>query len=170
MTIEEIYKAFAPQLTNYLVASGSSYATACDIVQETFIKVWKRRDELLDDREQVRGFVFTVARNCRADLLRKNRREVLQDEIRESDAGSYESDLVARDDEADFLRRLNALLARLPPLLRETFALYQLGELSVREIARQTNATETNVKVRIHRAKEKLREMLRDVTPEGRKS
>lgn len=35
--------------------------------------------------------------------------------------------LVARDDEADFLRRLNALLARLPPLLREAFALYRLS-------------------------------------------
>lgn len=160
MTVEEIYVAIAPQLTNYLVGSGSSYATACDIVQETFVRVWKRRDELLDDWDQVRGFVFAVARNYRVDLLRKTVHETLEPEI--LDAGSYQTDFESDDESAEIRRRVNAALATLPPTLREAFSLFRLAELSVREIARQTNTTEANVKVRIHRATAKMREALQD--------
>ena len=159
MTVEEIYVAIAPKLTNYLVGSGSSYATACDIVQETFLRVWRHRDELLDDMEQVSGYVFTVARNCRRNLVRHSARETLEGEI--TDAGSYETDFESRDENAALRKKLLAALAELPPILREAFTLFQIGELSIREIARQTNVTETNVKVRIHRAKEKLRERLK---------
>lgn len=173
MTIEEHYNAIAPKLTSYLMGSGLSYSTACDIVQETFLRVWKRRDELLDDPAHVSGFVYTIARNLRNDYARKARREVLQEEIRDGDdgagesvitegaTGGYENRPGEADEEKRRLReRLNAALAQVPPLLREAFLLFQVSELSIREIARQTNASESLVKVRIHRAKEKLREIL----------
>ena len=170
MGFEEIYKAVAPGLTNYLVSSGSSYATACDIVQETFLRVWKRRDELEDDLAQVRGLVYTIARNYRIDLIRKGKREVLQEEITDETARidqdaasplSFSPSVEVKDENAALRQKLDAALARLPPTLREAFTLFQLGELSIREIARQTQVSESNVKVRIHRAKEKLREMLK---------
>ena len=71
MEIENIYREVAPKLQNYLTGNGCSYATACDIVQETFLRLWKRRDELSDDLHQVSGLVFTIARNYRNDLARK---------------------------------------------------------------------------------------------------
>ena len=161
--MEQLYAEIAPKLTTYLVGSGSSYATACDIVQETFLRVWKHRDELLDDHEQVCGYVFTIARNYRKDLLRNGQRVVLRPEISEEEGGTVEERPAETADENAALRRLlDAALAELPPLLREAFAMFQLGELSVREIARQTNTTEGNVKVRIHRAKEKMRKFLGD--------
>ena len=159
MEFRQVYEEIAPKLTNYLVGCGASYAEACDLVQETFVRVWKRRDELIDDESQVRGFVFTVARNLRRNLVRDRAHETLQPEI--ADAGSYETDFESKDEIAALRKRLLAALAELPPILRETFALFQIAELSVREIARQTETTEANVKVRIHRAKEKLREKLK---------
>lgn len=161
MDFQKIYRDVAPKLTNYLVGSGSSYHDACEIVQETFLRVWRHRDELLDDMEQVSGYVFTVARNCRRNLARDSARETLESEI--VDAGSYETDFDSKDENAALRKRLLAALAELPPTLREAFTLFQIGELSIREIARQTNVTEANVKVRIHRAKEKLRERLKDL-------
>jgi DNA-directed RNA polymerase specialized sigma24 family protein len=47
--------------------------------------------------------------------------------------------------------------------LREAYTLFQIAELSIAEIARETNTTENLVKVRIHRAKGKLRELLSDL-------
>ena len=170
MKFEDIYRAVAPGLTNYLVGSGSSYPVACDIVQETFLRLWKRRDELEDDLRMVRGLAYTIARNRRIDLLRRDRHEVLQEEITDATARidreissplSFSRPGEAEDENAALRRKLNAALARLPPILREAFTLFQLGELSIREIAWQTQASETNVKVRIHRAKAKLREMLK---------
>ena len=163
MTIEEHYHAIAPKLTSYLMGTGTDYHAACDIVQETFLRLWKKRDELLEDPAQVSGYVYTVARHLRADRLRKQARETLQEEITDEDAGAVMPSESSASDIEYLRRRLNAALAQLPPLVREAFSLFQISELSVREIARVTGASESLVKVRVHRAKMKLRELLADV-------
>ncbi len=163
MTIEEHYKAIAPKLTSYLVGAGMDYHAACDIVQETFLRLWKKRDELLEDPAQVSGYVYTIARHLRADRLRKQARETLQEEIMDEDVGAVMPPDSSPSDARYLRHRLNDALAQLPPLVREAFALFQISELSVREIARITGASETLAKVREHRAKMKLRELLADV-------
>ena len=141
---------------------------ACDIVQETFLRVWRRRDELMEDAAQVSGYIYTIARNIRKDMARKSSRETLQEEITDADVGNGRDAPFAtvpmqmeEDEERRILRRrLAKALAEVPPLLRESFLLFQMSGLSIREIARQVNSTETVVKVRIHRAKKRLRELL----------
>lgn len=164
MTIEEHYQTLAPRLTNWLVATGSSYSAACDLVQETFIKLWKMRDDLRDNDAAVSGLVFTIARNLRKNEARDNRRLVFQEEIREEDAGTTSETPPTTSDDIKFLRgRLQQAFAELPPLLREAYTLFQIGELSIREIAHETGVSENLVKVRIHRAKEKLKVLLADL-------
>ena len=157
MNIEELYRAIAPRLTNWLVASGSSYHEACDLVQNTFLKIWKMRD----------------------DLARDNARLTFVGEIRDADedepggASADGESLAARlstadtsqsGSDAEYLRRrLTAAFAKLPPILREAYTLFQIGEMSIRDIANQTGVSENLVKVRIFRAKEKLREILADL-------
>ena len=163
MTREEHYKTLAPKLTNWLVATGSPYVEACDLVQNTFLKIWKMKDDLRDDDAAVSGLVFTIARNLRKNLARDNSRLTFVEEIREEDAGSVDpgelpSETAARS--ADLRRRLSEAFAKLPPILREAYTLFQIGEMSIREIANQTGVSENLVKVRIFRAKEKLREIL----------
>ena len=161
MNINDHYTVLAPKLLNWLVATGSSYEQACDLVQDAFLKLWKMRDEILDDDAAVSGLVFTIARNLRKNEARDLRREVLTDEIPEdSDVASTPTS----PSDTIYLRgRLVAAFAKLPPLLREAYTLFQIAEMSISEIARATNATESLVKVRIHRAKNKLREILSDL-------
>lgn len=164
MTIKEHYTRLAPKLLNWLVATGSQYQQACDLVQETFLKIWDMRDDLRDDDESVSGLVFTIARNLRKNEARHSKRMILTDDIPEdsSDMASVSPAPIPSDSE--YLRnRLTAAFAQLPPLLREAYTLFQVAELSIAEIARETNATESLVKVRIHRAKTKLRELLADL-------
>ena len=166
MKIEELYKNIAPRLTNWLVASGSPYHEACDLVQNTFLKIWGMRDDLRDDEASVSGLAFTIARNLRKNLARDNARLTFVDEIREEDAGSVDpaelpSEVEARN--AELRRRLSEAFAKLPPILREAYTLFQIGEVPIREIANQTGVSENLVKVRIFRAKEKLKEILADL-------
>ena len=163
MTIEEHYKALAPKLTNWLVSTGSPYHEACDLVQNTFVKVWQMKDDLRDDDAAVSALVFTIARNLRKNLARDNSRLTFVEEIRDEDAGYADpadlpSEVAAQ--RAELRGKLTAAFAKLPPILREAYTLFQIGEMSVREIAAQTGATENLVKVRIFRAKEKLRQIL----------
>lgn len=174
LNFEKLYEDIAPKLTNFLVAGGCDYPSACDIVQETFLRMWKRRDELVEDPAQVSGFAYTIAKNLRNDIYRKTKREVLQADILDSDddanmsvpRGATPAEVASPNLSSDkeYLRkRLDAAFAQLPPLLREAYLLFQVYELPIREIAHRTNQTEANVKVRIFRAKEKLKPLLKDL-------
>ena len=151
MNIEELYKSIAPKLTNWLVASGSGYHEACDLVQNTFLKIWKMREDLRDDESAVSGLAFTIARNLRKNLARDNKRLAFVEEIRDPDDGganagtpgvespeAHQNSQIAASD-AEYLRhRLSEAFAKLPPILREAYTLFQVGEMSIREIANQT--------------------------------
>ena len=162
MNIEEIYKTIAPKLTNWLVSTGSSYHEACDLVQSTFLKIWKMRDDLHGDNTDVSGLAFTIARNLRKNLARDDARLTFVDEIKDEDGGS--TGPAQSPSDAEYLRRrLSAAFAKLPPILRDAYTLFQVGELPIHEIARQTGVSENLVKVRIFRAKQKLQEILSDL-------
>lgn len=160
--IEEHYKTIAPRLTNWLVASGSSYHEACDIVQNVFLKLWKMRSDLRDDTEAISGLAYTIARNLRKNLARDENRITLVEEISDDDAASVAP--APSPSDSEYLRdRLTKAFAKLPPVLRDAYTLFQVAELPISEIARQTGVTENLVKVRIFRAKQKLRELLSDL-------
>ena len=162
MNIEEIYKTIAPKLTNWLVSTGSTYHEACDLVQSTFLKIWKMRDDLRGDDSDVSGLAFTIARNLRKNLARDDARLTFVDEIKDEDGGS--TGPAQSPSDAEYLRRrLSAAFAKLPPILRDAYTLFQVGELPIHEIARQTGVSENLVKVRIFRAKQKLQEILSDL-------
>ncbi len=166
MNIEKLYKDIAPRLTNWLVSTGSQYHEACDLVRNTFLKIWEMREDLRDDEDSVSGLAFTIARNLRKNLVRDNAKLTFVEEIREEDAGSegpaeLPSEVAARS--AELRSRLKAAFAKLPPILCEAYTLFQIGEMSIREIANQTGVSENLVKVRIFRAKEKLQEILSDL-------
>ena len=162
MNIEEIYKTIAPKLTNWLVSTGSTYHEACDLVQNTFLKIWKMRDDLRGDDSDVSGLAFTIARNLRKNLARDDARLTFVDEIKDEDGGS--TGPAQSPSDAEYLRRrLSAAFAKLPPVLRDAYTLFQVGELPIHEIARQTGVSENLVKVRIFRAKQKLQEILSDL-------
>ena len=162
MNIEKLYREIAPRLTNWLVASGSSYHEACDLVQSTFLKIWKLRDDLHDDEGDISGLAFTIARNLRKNAARDDARLAFVEEIKDEDAGSV-GPAASPSDAAYLRKRLNEAFSKLPPILREAYALFQIGEMSIRDIANQTGVSENLVKVRIFRAKEKLREILSDL-------
>ena len=163
MTVEDYYRALAPKLTNWLVATGSSYHDACDLVQRTFLKLWEMRDDLRDDDSAVSGLVFTIAKNLRKNAWRDGARLTYVDEIHEDAAGAVQPPEESPSDAAYIRSRIEQALAQIPPLLREAYTLFQIGELSIREIAHETGVSENLVKVRIHRAKQKLQPLLADL-------
>lgn len=161
MNIEELYTSIAPKLTNWLVATGSRYADACDLVQNTFVKIWRMKDDLRGDDSQVSGLAFTIARNLRKNMIRDNSRTIVTDKIADI-AGSVEPAPLPSDMEP-IRKRITEAFNQLPPVLREAYTMFQIGEMPIKEIALQTGVTESLVKVRIFRAKQRLREILADL-------
>lgn len=158
--IIQYYNCIGPKLLNYLIAKGLSYSIACDIVQEAFIRVWQKKDTLVSD-SSISGFVFTVARNLVVDFFRKNKRLVFKDVIEDFNCASDQN---ICDDDIKYLRkRLQLALNQLTDEMREAYTLSQIGKNSIKDIAVLMDCSESLVKTRISRAKEKLRTLLEDL-------
>ena len=103
-----------------------------------------------------------MAKNLKIDWYRRNKYIIFQDEIKEESCGVTASP-ADKDDLTYLRRRLHQALDELPESQREAYTLFQIAGRSIKEIARITGASESNVKVRIHRAKEKLSVLLQDL-------
>ena len=125
------------------------------------MRLWKKR-ETIGESDSISGFIFAVAKNLKIDLFRRNKFMIFQEELKEESCGSTEQP-VNEDDLIYLRRRLSQALNTLPESLREAYTLFQIAGRSIKEIARITSTSESNVKVRIHRAKEKLSILLQDL-------
>lgn len=168
MDFTAYYQRLAPKLTNYLVGNGLSYHDACEIVQESFTRLWKMRDNLHDDEHELSGLVHTIARNIRNDRARHGKFEVFATGDADGETKTLAPEQIVQpaalpSDIAYVRQRVLSALSKLPPVLREAYTLFQISEMSVKEIAVQLAINESLVKVRIFRAKEKLREALKDL-------
>lgn len=162
-TFNALYDKHAARLVNWLVASGTDYGTACDIVQETWLRLWRCRGQF-QDRDVPAAWLFATAHNLRTDHWRTSRHQDLHGDVRlVRDQDGREP--ACEDNHPDVLlrRRLLCELAKLPEDQRMAYTLFQVGGNSVREIAALTGASENLVKVRIYRARKKLQSLLADL-------
>jgi RNA polymerase sigma-70 factor (ECF subfamily) len=127
-----------------------------DIAQDVFLKVFARIDQVHPD-ENFPGWLARVTVNTCYDELRKTRR-------RKEAMETYGPELVAEQTvaprEPDSLGKARLALQRLDPKLRIPLVLKEVEDMSVEEIAKTMGLTQTNVKVRLFRARKKLQTML----------
>ena len=126
------------------------------------MKIWNMRDDLEGDESRISGLAHTIARNLRTDKFRRDKFISYREQVEEDELIS-EGDVPLESDEDYLRKRVEKALESLPPLLRDAFVLFQVSELSVREISLQLGISESLVKVRIFRAKQKLKEVLSDL-------
>lgn len=129
-----------------------------DLVQETLLALHVQRGTY-DSAVPVSAWVLAVARHKLMDLWRRRgRRESLHDPLDEVD----ESALVASPHEGETQRDLGKLLEALPPAQREAIVLTKMEGLSVAEAARRTGASESALKVQVHRGLKRMAQMVKE--------
>jgi RNA polymerase sigma-70 factor, ECF subfamily len=142
---------------------GSAEA-AGDLVQDTFLGIYERRQELQSLRS-FRGWLFTVGRNRCLTLLRQQKtRERLGADAGPGPRTDGPASMIESEEESRLVRRA---LAEMPPEHREVLVLREYQELSYREIAGITGATESAVKARLFRARQALAGRLRPALERG---
>ena len=155
---EAVARAILEPLRRYL-ARRTDPATADDVLAETLLVCWRRLDDLPEDPLP---WSYGVARNCLANAERGVRRQqrlaskiAVVDPPAESVQGPGESG--GRDLTHDLDRALAALRDEDAELLR----LWAWEQLTPAEIAEVLGITPNAASIRLHRAREKLREELR---------
>ena len=138
-----------------LVIAGNN-ENAKDIVSETVLQAY-RGFEKLKNKQAFLSYLFTIASRKQADYYRKNSRmEYLPDGYAEILPDKSETPEQATD--AQLLREA---LKELDGESREALILFEFSGFKQKEIAEIQSTTVANIKVRIHRAKNKLARILK---------
>ena len=134
-----------------------------DLVQEIFIRVWKGLDRFREDAPFEHWIMRVAVRAC-YDFLRRHRRrresEVLVDEMPAPSAAGLPAD-PGEHRSREAWEIVRALLDALGEKDRLAVTLIDLEQKSVREAAALTGWSESNVKVRAFRARQRMKEIYR---------
>jgi len=133
-------------------------ADAEDVVQETMMKVWNRRDQW-DQIESIEAFCLTICRNLSLDKVRRmdNQTQSLDAAYDPKDQG-ISSNPEEQAIQSDRIRLIRQLISQLPEKQRSCMQLRDMEGKSYKDIATILDITEEQVKVNIFRARQTIRE------------
>ena len=158
-----LFAHFAPLLKSFALSSPgmSSNELAEEVVQEVMLKVWNRAVTFDVSKASATTWIYTLARNCRIDLLRRKfrlREEVDVDELWDigTDPDDLENDASQRRAEVDVRESLKTLPAEQRQIVTKV---YMEGK-SHSEVAEELNLPLGTVKSRLRLAMSKLKVML----------
>lgn len=161
---------FEIPLTKYAVSILGDLEQARDVVQDTFLKLYKQDPEKV--RQKVKSWLFTVCRNHCYDLIKRNRRtsNLEEDEISyiassEDNPFQVISFLEGREEIDEKIKILYSLIEELPSRQREVMRLKFQANLSYKEIAETIGISSSNVGFVMHSALKKLREDMKEKFP-----
>lgn len=154
----QLFDYFAPRLKAWLIKSGAPPAAAEDFAQDAMLTVWRKAD-LFDARKaRAATWIFTIARNRRLDMLRRDARPLPTPEIELADQDPQRpDDILSMSQDAE---RVRSALARLTPDQSEVLRLAFFVDSPHSEIARRLDLPLGTVKSRIRNAMIKLRQIL----------
>ncbi|MDX1384494.1 MAG: sigma-70 family RNA polymerase sigma factor [Thermoanaerobaculia bacterium] len=159
----ELYDRFAGILLAVIQRIVGAGGEAEEVLQETFLQVWKQASRYDDGRSSVSNWLSLIARSRAIDRLRSRR--VKERTALAAEAEKAETD-VAPEGVGNVLlkerrRRLRASLAKLPEEQRDVIEHAFFRGLTQREIAEETGIPLGTVKTRTLLAMKKLRQDLR---------
>ncbi len=151
---QKFYEEYKNKLFSYLIVKCGDPEISKDIMQESFTRHFQYygRESVLSP-----SLLFTIARNAFVDHLRQQDKFKVTENIIPQVAAEQENTVIAREENDKILNAMN----RLPELDREILSLAVNG-VAYKEIAITFKLSVANVKVRVHRARTKLRQMMKD--------
>jgi RNA polymerase sigma-70 factor (ECF subfamily) len=134
---------------------------ARDVTQEAYLRAYKGLHRFRGDA-QFSTWMYRITANCASTLLagrRRRRHDELPDDMPLADQHP-DNDPVAMAEAGMLRSRVSEALEELPPKLRAVVVLRDVYDLSHEAIAEELGISEAAAKVRLHRARRKLRERL----------
>ena len=159
MEFLELYDQFYQRVRRFILASVRNESVADDLIQETFIKV-QEKYESLRDPAKISSWIFRIAHNLCQDHFRALKKSSLQEEIHEGLVTLQVSPLQKELEQGEMSRCVQDKLSLLPEALRSVIIFADIMDFSHQEIADILGLTVENVKVRLHRARKKLKAIL----------
>jgi len=149
-----LFRYFAPRVKGFLMKSGASASLAEECAQDVMATVWQKAHQFDPTRASVATWIFTIARNRKIDMLRRQNRPEPDDLSWGPEEEPDQADILVLQQESE---RLAEALKALPEKQRVLVERAYFGDLSHGEIAAETGLPLGTIKSRIRLALERLR-------------
>ncbi|MCX5643818.1 MAG: RNA polymerase sigma factor [Phycisphaerae bacterium] len=156
---EVLYAKYLPLVTAYAVALGGHEVSVADVVQETFTRLWDRRQEYRGEAG-VKTYIFAFVRNICLEERRHWKK--IQALFQYPSPGPLRSGVASSTPEgAACLREMNELLeqtlTKLSNAQKQALQLYHVEGMSLHEAATSVGCTQKCFESRLSRGLAKLR-------------
>jgi len=149
-----IVNEYSKRIYNMALNFSGSSDDASDITQDIFIKIYNNIEKYNDDRS-FHSWVLTIARNHCIDFYRKNKRNMMRQELEENMAVTDYTPEHSSIKDAD-IHTLREKLAHLDPDLRLMLIMRDIQDYSYADISENLKLPLGTVKSRINRGRVKL--------------
>ncbi len=163
----DLFASHHRKIRGYILSMVHDPAVADDLTQETFLRVHRKLDSVREPAA-VTSWLYRIATNLCYDWYRKASRQPKLDPLDAADpaaasATQDDSDQIRLDqvvEKAEMSDCVNEFLDGLSNEYRQVILLHDLEGLTNPEIAEMLGASLDAVKIRLHRARRKLRDAL----------
>jgi len=156
--LESLYNMYFKDVYLYIKSISKDHHIAEDITSETFIKAIKSINTFKGNCD-IRVWLCQIAKNEYYSYLRKNKRLVFTDSVKEQiGETNVETMMTSREDAL----KIHEILHRLKEPYKEVFYLRVFGELNFREIGNIFGKTANWACVTFHRARKKIQKEMED--------
>ncbi|TNE54615.1 MAG: sigma-70 family RNA polymerase sigma factor [Bacteroidetes bacterium] len=159
---DRIYASYAPGMYAICLRYARCEDDAQDILQESFIKVYTKREQFRSDNS-IGAWIKRITINSALSYIQTNYRLQLSDEERTFDQAILQN----QDNEQNERQKVDQLmkvLQALPIGYRTVFNLFVIDNLSHQEIAEYLGISESTSKSQLFKAKKMIRELLKQET------
>ena len=158
-----LFETYHDRIYHYVLGLVKSPAEAEDVTQDTFLRAYRHGDSLRDP-EAVRGWLYRIATHACLDRLRQ-RKPLISLDSEEGEnrlkppvsVGPSPLEISERKETSACVQRC---LDFLPDKYRAVILLHEAHSLTAPEIAALLGLSLTTVKIRLHRARHKLQEVM----------
>lgn len=158
MNFEKLAISVKDKLYRFALRMTGDVAEAEDVVQEVFIKVWNKRDDMQEVLNH-EAYCMTLTRNLSLDKLRSKHRRTSEigEALQLTDSGSTPYEDTEKSDAIESIRKW---MQDLPEKQRLTMHLRDIEGMTYDEISAALEITMPQVKVNLHRARQFIRDKM----------
>jgi RNA polymerase sigma-70 factor (ECF subfamily) len=157
VTFKELYMPYHTKMYRIAYRLLEDAEDAEDAVQEAYIKLWNKKDEL-NSIENIESYCMVMLRNLCFDFLR-TKSKIKTQAIDETCIAEEEYSLPDIEHNNE-INHIESIISRLPQQQRQIIHLRHIGDYSSDEIGQIMGISSTNVRVLLSRARKKIKELL----------
>jgi len=168
MEFWDIYDQYYTKVRKFILTLVKDEWMADDLIQETFLKIQNNLKDLKDP-SKLSSWIFRIAYNLCQDHFRQLKRSRKETRIDQEGMEDFKESLIQKgpDIQKELEQRqmgkcVQDQINLLPESMRTVLLLFDIMEFNHQEIADILGSTVKNVKVRLHRARKKLKPILEE--------